>query len=141
MSSLELPDSNQTIAKTKTRNVLKEKAFELDSFGQGFNFKLPNGKDRLNSCLGFTLTMMIFVCLSFYGCLKFLNLVTYADSAVIMSNSAHSITSADALTAEDGLMFAFAFTSYHDDSPDLTADYGELKVSLRKWGQPNHVTT
>ena len=55
---------------TKTKNscsFIKEKALDLDQFGSGFNFKLPEGKDTINTMVGFFTSVMVIIIIILYS--------------------------------------------------------------------------
>ena len=64
---------------------IEGKVLDYDKYGQGFNFTLPNGKEKYGSWIGFTLSMLINILILVYGIQKGMNVIEHGDSSIIYS--------------------------------------------------------
>ena len=104
-------------------------------FGQGFQFKLPEGhEDKLNSPLGFFLTIILFILVIAYACIKLQILIEFDDTKISQTTLDSNFEIDDKITSDDGIAFAFAFTSYDNSTEQLDPDYGEVDAVLWQWG-------
>ena len=53
-------------------------------------------------------------------------LINFDDTTIIQSSLDQHFEISDAISSEDGLAFAFAFTSYDDSLEDLDPDIGSI---------------
>ena len=73
-----------------TRKMVKKKgigqaALELDVFKEAFRFRLPDGRNDYNSWKGLCMTVFLLTCLTFYGVMQAMKLVTYDETDVMVS--------------------------------------------------------
>ena len=128
--------------KEKSNNV-KNWFLGLDSFGEGFNFKLPDGKDNHQSMLGSVFSIILALIMILYGTLLMQRLVVFGETVVTMSIRTDFYTPDYVITPtpddpEDEafhLKFAFAITAY-DGNRSVTEDpdYGLVKAKYVSWG-------
>ena len=60
--------------------------------------------------------------------------MNFDDTTIIQSSLASHFEITDKMTTEEGLAFAYAFTSYDESQQDLDPDIGELNASIWQWG-------
>ena len=85
--------------------------------------------------LGFILSVIVFILVFAYGCFKLLILFTFKDTIIIQTKVDSHFEISDKLTSmDDGLAFAFAFTSYDESKEQLDLDYGQIKAYMWQWG-------
>ena len=65
--------------------MLKEKALDLDQFGSGFNFKLPEGKDTINTMVGFVTSLTVLIIVIMYSSMQLHRLNGYSENLVTTS--------------------------------------------------------
>ena len=61
-------------------------------------------------------------------------LINFDDTTIIQSSLDQHFEISDAISSEDGLAFAFAFTSYDDSLQDLDPDIGSINGFIWQWG-------
>ena len=61
-------------------------------------------------------------------------MINFDDTTIIQSTLDSNFDITDTITADDGLAFAFGFTSYDDSLKELDPDIGELKGRIWQWG-------
>ena len=124
------------VKKTNGCSVLKDKALDLDQFGTSFNFKLPEGKDTLNTMVGSITSVTIVVIVIFYASLQMHRLTRFGENLVttyvIDSNFSEDFVVS---TETKGLKFAFALTAY-DNNYDYVdeSEYGHVSAMFVQWG-------
>ena len=62
---------------------LKDNILDLDKFGEGFTFKLPNGKETTRTWIGVGCTVLIYAVLVLYGTMKIFKVWQWGDSTII----------------------------------------------------------
>ena len=80
--------------------------------------------------LGFALSLCLFMLVFAYGLLKLSHLINFEDTTVVQSTLDSHFEITDKITTEEGLAFAYAFTSYDESSQELDPDIGELNASI-----------
>ena len=65
--------------------MLQEKALDLDQFGSSFNFKLPEGKDTINTMVGFFTSLAVFIVVIMYSSMQLHRLNGYSENLVTTS--------------------------------------------------------
>ena len=103
-------------------NSFKDKILDFHQFGEGFTFKLPNGKETTRTWVGVTLTVFIYAVIFLYAVMKFVKVTQYGDSTIISSITDSHYTAEDKLSEiihesthqyeYGGLQFAFGITGY-----------------------------
>ena len=120
---------------------------DLDSFGQGFNFMLPDGKDNHQSALGSFFSIILALIMILYGTLLMQRLIVFGETVVTMSIRTDFYTPDFVVTPSPvtspvnpegeafNLNFAFAITAYDGDrSVTEDPDYGLVKAKYVSWG-------
>ena len=94
---------------------------------------MPNGTKTYQSILGTLCTLFAFGLILFYGCLQFVKLYRF-DETAIMHSTTDAAFSGDDIIYEN-LQFAFALTTY-DEIEEMEEDprYATLRADYRKWG-------
>ena len=62
---------------------LEDKLLDYDSYGEGFNFTLPNGKEKYGTWFGFIFTVAINGLILIYGYNKGMKLFGYGDTTIL----------------------------------------------------------
>ena len=62
---------------------LKDFLLDRDAFGEGFAFKLPNGKETTRTWVGTCSTFFIYILLAIYAGMKFQKVYGYGDTMII----------------------------------------------------------
>ena len=116
---------------------MKDRVKDIDVFGEGFNFKLPAGKDTYKTLLGSSFTILIAVMLIFYGSIQMQRLVVFGETVVTMSVKDSFFTPDDTITSEEGFKLAFGLTAY-DSNQEAIDDprYGRINAKYVSWGTP-----
>ena len=82
----------------------KDKILDVDKFGEGFTFKLPNGKETTRTWIGVLFTVLLYIVILAYAYMKFAKVLGFGDSTIISSVSDAHFTADDkwASEAEEG---------------------------------------
>ena len=131
---------------TKTQRGKGKKSFfnklkSLDSFGQSFNFVLPEGGRSKKTWVGCVATFITLFLTIFYGSLQFIKLINFGEPTIMVSVRDSFLDTDFEFTTEDGLMIAFAITEYDDNEmPIEDPSYGQLKAYYKSWGIKENVS-
>ena len=114
---------------------------KCDSFGRGFHFNLPDGKDTLGTPLGAAISMLMYCILIFYGIMQMHRLMQFGET-VVTSSVRDSYYQMEQNFPDDikDLYFdqfeiAFAITAY-DGNPEPIDDekFGKIYARIDQWG-------
>ena len=113
---------------------------EQDKFGESFQFKLPDGKDKYSTVRGCIATCILTLMFIFYGTLQAMKLFTFGDTD-IMESSRDTFFS-DEFIFSQNMWFAFAITAY-DSNPESIEDpsIGTVNAYYKTWGLGEDVST
>ena len=122
----------------------KDKILDWDAFGEGFTFKLPNGKETTRTWVGVIFTVLIYGVIMLYAYMKFAKVIAYGDSTIISSITDSAWTAEDKWRSvadrEDGqdnggLQFAVGVTAYDSNQqPVDDPKIGRIVARYQTWG-------
>ena len=118
-----------------------ERALDLDQFGSSFNFKLPQGKDTLNTLTGLIASMFMIFMVVFYASMQMHRLNSFGETLVTMSTIDSFFDSSYIVSSEEhGIRFAFALTAYDNNQADYVdeSEYGQVSAIYAQWGIDSH---
>lgn len=108
-------------------------ALKGDAYGPSFNFWMPGGRQSNNTYCGLCMTVLLVICLIFYGTVMAHKLFAF-DETDIMISSRDAFFDTDFEFSED-LMYAFGITAYDSNrEPIEDPSYGVLKPYYKSWG-------
>ena len=115
---------------------IREKALDLDQFGSGFNFKLPDGRDTINTMVGFTTSLVVLLILLMYSSMQMHRLSLYGENLVTTSaKDSHYDQDYVISTQKNGIKFAFALTAYDNNVTWVDeSEYGTVGAMYHQWG-------
>ena len=115
------------------RNDLWQSVVKFDAFAQSFRFRLPEGKEKFQSCKGCCLTLLLLTVLVFYGVMQSIKLVTFDETDVMVSQRDAYFDTNEVYS--DNLMYAFGITAYDSNrEPIEDPSIGQLKPYYKNWG-------
>ena len=118
-------------------DTFKDNLLDLDKFGEGFTFKLPNGKETTRTWAGVFCTMIIYALIVLYAGMKVFKVTNYGDSTIIQSISDSKFTADFKWTSseDDGMQFAFGVTAYDSNQEPIDdPTYGRVVARYQTWG-------
>ena len=115
---------------------MQEKALDLDQFGSGFNFKLPEGKDTINTMVGFVTSLAVLIIVIMYSSMQLHRLNGYSENLVTTSvKDSYFDHDYEVSTERNGLKFAFALTAYDNNTAYVDeSEYGHVSAMYVQWG-------
>lgn len=115
------------------RNDLWQSVVKFDAFAQSFRFRLPEGKEKFQSCKGCCLTLLLLTVLVFYGVMQSIKLVTFDETDVMVSQRDAYFDTNEVFS--EGLMYAFGIAAYDSNrEPIEDPTIGRLKPYYKNWG-------
>jgi len=87
---------------------------------------------------GFGVTLLVSIAIIGYSTLKFLSLVDFGETNIMVFTKESFFVTEDQFTTDDGLMIAFGITAYDENYESIEdPDYGDLKAYYKTWGFEN----
>ena len=80
----------------------------LDRFGEAFTMKFDGGKNKLQTCIGAIMSVLLLFVLIIYGGMKFNTLIQKQQVDIITAINEEYFDDNLNFTEKDGLSFAFA---------------------------------
>ena len=112
---------------------MKDRIVENDSFATPYKFMLPDGKERMGTGKGCSLTVFLFIMLIFYGSMQSVKLFTFDETDIMVSTRDSYFDASE--TYSENLFYAFGITAYDsNDQPIEDPTYGVLKPYYKSWG-------
>ena len=95
-------------------DTFKDNLLDIDKFGEGFTFKLPNGKETTRTWTGVFCTVILYALVLLYAGMKAFKVAKFGDSTIIqsISDSAFDADFKWTSSKDEGLQFAFGIVRY-----------------------------
>ena len=99
----------------QTCGKVGEFLLDQDAFGEGFNFSLPNGKEKYTSWKGVIVTFIMWCVILLYAAMKGDKVWGYGDSSIGYTTVDSYFNSSHVESSDAGITFAFGITHYDGD--------------------------
>ena len=98
--------------KAVKRGFLEKSKRKLDWFGDGFTFRLPDGKKTKKTWTGCFITVFTITAVVLYAGTQYLQLHNFIDPSIMVSQRDAFYTTDHEFSSDEGLQVAFALTAY-----------------------------
>ena len=95
----------------------------FDSFGQSVPNLTLRGRDTIGTYIGFIGSVVLWVCMSIFGTIKFIQFQTYRNPQIVQAKEFDVYTTCEEVVNIDELNFKLAFTIENEDGEVLDDPY------------------